>query len=393
MDISYIINELAEDRENYFNAIAPPIIQTSNFSFKTVDAMRHALADEYAGFLYSRGKNPTVEILCKKLAALDAAEDCLVFNSGAAAIFASVLANVKAGDHIVSVDKPYTWAQKMFNDILPKYGVTTTYIDGRYIENFERAILPNTTVIYLESPNSWDYALQDLKAVAELARAENLPGRQAGIITICDNSYCTPIYQRPFEFGIDLIIQSATKYISGHSDTVAGVLSGSKKMIERIFKSEYLNIGSGIQPFNAWLLLRGLRTLPVRLEQISRSTKKVVEFLKQHPAVEEVIFPFDESFSQFELAKQQMTGACGLLTFIIKANTLHQIETFCEKLQHILMAVSWGGHESLIIPKIVSIKPGEFESANKEHRMLRMYVGLEDPDYLIKDLEQALSVL
>ncbi len=386
MDISYIINELAEDRENYFNAISPPIIQTSNFSFSTVDAMRNALADEYSAFLYSRGKNPTVDILCKKLAALDGAEDCLVFNSGAAAIFASVFANVKAGDHIVSVEKPYTWAQKMFNDILPKFGVTTTYIDGRYIENFERAILPNTTVIYLESPNSWDYALQDLKAVAELARAEN-------IITICDNSYCTPIFQRPIELGIDIVIQSATKYISGHSDTVAGVLCGSGKMIERIFKSEYMNIGSGIQPFNAWMLIRGLRTLPVRLEHISKSTKKIVEFLKQHQKVEEVIFPFDESFSQFELAKQQMTGACGLLTFIIKANTLHQIEAFCEKLQHILMAVSWGGHESLIIPKIVSIKPGEFENSNKDHRMLRMYIGLEDPVYLINDLEQAFSVL
>src|SRR6187551_1148786 len=172
MDISYIINELAEDRENYFNAIAPPIIQSSNFAFKTVDDMRKALADEYSTYLYSRGLNPTVDILRKKLAALDHAEDCLVFNSGAAAIFAAVLANVKTGDHIVSVDKPYTWAQKMFNEILPRFGVTTSYIDGTDIANFERAILPNTTVIYLESPNSWSFALQDLRAVAELARAE-----------------------------------------------------------------------------------------------------------------------------------------------------------------------------------------------------------------------------
>ncbi|MEP7163405.1 MAG: aminotransferase class I/II-fold pyridoxal phosphate-dependent enzyme [Ferruginibacter sp.] len=386
MDISFIINELAEDRENYFNAIAPPIVQTSNFCFDTVDAMRNALADEYSAFLYSRGKNPTIDILCKKLAALDGAEDCLVLNSGAAAIFASVLANVRSGDHIVSVDKPYTWAQKMFNDILPRFGVSTTYIDGRYIENFERAILPNTTVIYLESPNSWDYALQDLKAIAELAHAEN-------ITTICDNSYCSPLYQRPIEYGIDIVIQSATKYISGHSDTVAGVLSGSKKMIEKIFHSEYLNIGSGIQPFNAWLLLRGLRTLPVRLERISMSTQQIVDYLKQHPKVEAVIFPFDEAFPQYDLAKQQMTGACGLLTFIIKATDIGEIERFCEKLQHILMAVSWGGHESLIIPKAVGIKPGDFNAANKEHRMLRMYVGLEDVDYLVKDLEQAFAIL
>ena len=312
---------------------------------------------------------------------MDSAEDCLVFNSGAAAIFAAVLANVKSGDHIVSVDKPYTWAQKMFNNILPRFGVTTTYIDGREIENFERAILPNTTVIYLESPNSWDYALQDLKAVAELAKAEN-------IVTIIDNSYCTPLYQKPIEMGIDIAMQTATKYISGHSDTLGGVLSGSSEMMERIFNSEYMTVGSGIQPFNAWLLIRGLRTLPARLDRITASTKKVVDFLKQHPKVEAVLFPFDESFPQYQLAKQQMSGACGLLTFYIKADTINQIEKFCESLQHIFMAVSWGGHESLIIPKCSGIQPAEFDAGNKEHRMLRLYVGLEEPAYLIKDLEQ-----
>ena len=386
MDISYIINELAEDRENYFNAIAPPIIQSSNFAFKTVDEMRHAFADEYSTYLYSRGLNPTVDILRKKLAALDNAEDCLVFNSGAAAIFAAVLANVKSGDHIVSVNKPYTWAQKMFNEILPRFGVTTSYIDGRDIENFERAILPNTAVIYLESPNSWEYAIQDLKAVAELAKSEN-------IVTIIDNSYCTPIYQKPIDFGIDLTLQSATKYIGGHSDTVAGVLSGSKKMIERIFNSEYMNIGSGISPFNAWLLIRGLRTLHMRLERITQTTQRVINYLKEHEKVEAVIFPFDESFPQYQLAKQQMQGACGLLTFIIKATTVEQIEKFCNSLQHILMAVSWGGHESLIIPKCSGMSAAEFNALHKEHRMLRLYVGLEEPDYIIKDLEQAFAMI
>ncbi len=384
MDISYIINELAEDREHYFNAVAPPIIQSSNFVFNKVDDLRKAFEDEYSTFLYSRGLNPTVDILRKKLAALDGAEDCLVFNSGAAAIFAAVLANVKSGDHIVSVDKPYTWAQKMFNEILPRFGVTTSYIDGREIENFERAILPNTTVIYLESPNSWDFALQDLNAVAELAKSED-------IITICDNSYCTPIYQRPIEYGIDLTLQSATKYIGGHSDTVAGVLSGSKKMIERIFNSEYLNIGSGISAFNAWLLIRGLRTLPLRLKQISESTIQIVNYLKQHPKAEQVLFPFDEAFPQYHLAKQQMQGACGLLSFCIKATHIEQVEKFCESLQHIMMAVSWGGHESLVIPKCAGIRRETFDAENKDHRMLRLYIGLEEADYLVKDLEQALE--
>ncbi len=381
MDISYIINELAEDRENYFNAIAPPIIQTSNFAFETVDGMRKAFADEYSTFLYSRGLNPTVDILRKKLAALDGAEDCLVFNSGAAAIFAAVLANVKSGDHIVSVQKPYTWAQKMFNDILPRFGVTTTYVDGRNIEHFERAILPHTSVIYLESPNSWDYAMQDLSAVADLARAES-------IITIIDNSYCTPLYQQPISFGIDIALQSATKYISGHSDAVAGVLSGSAQMVKKIFNSEYMNIGSGIQPFNAWLLLRGLRTLPMRLQRIRHTTHEVVQYLKQHPKVEQVIFAMDEDFAQFELAKKQMKGAGGLLTFVLKADSVMQVETFCENLRHIMMAVSWGGHESLVIPKCAGMARDDFDPSNKEHRMIRLYAGLEEPNYIIQDLER-----
>lgn len=382
MDISYIINELAEERENYFNAVVPPIMQSSNFVFNSVDELRNAFTDEQSTYLYSRGLNPTVDILRKKLAALDGAEDCLVFNSGAAAIFAAVLANVKAGDHIVSVKKTYTWAQKMFNHILPRFGVTTTYIDGRNIENFERAILINTKLIYLESPNSWDYALQDLKAVAELAKAE-------GIVTICDNSYCTPLYQQPIQLGIDLSLQSATKYIGGHSDTLGGILSGSSEMIKRIFNSEYMNIGSGIQPFNAWLLLRGLRTLPMRLEHITQTTHKIIQYLKQHPKVEEVIFPLNENFTQYELAKQQMKGACGLLTFIIKSATVMQIEIFCESLRHIKMAVSWGGHESLIIPRCSGIKRDHFNAGNPEHRMLRLYVGLEDAAYLISDLDAA----
>ena len=148
----------------------------------------------------------------------------------------------------------------MFDVILPRFGVTTTYIDGTKIENWEKATKPNTTLYYLESPNSWDFALQDIKAVAALAKSKN-------ITTFIDNSYCTPIYQKPIEMGIDMAMQTATKYIGGHSDTLGGVLSGSHAMMKKIFDSEYLNIGSGIQPFNAWLLIRGLRTLPARLEQ------------------------------------------------------------------------------------------------------------------------------
>jgi cystathionine beta-lyase/cystathionine gamma-synthase len=382
--VSYIINELGEERENYFNAISAPIIQTSNYAFKKVDDLSKALEDEMSGYLYSRGLNPTVDILRKKLAALDGAEDCLVFNSGASAIFASVLANVKSGDHIVSVKEPYTWAQKMFDAILPRFEITTTYIDGTKIDNWQKASQPNTSIFYLESPNSWDFALQDIEAVANLAKSKS-------ITTIIDNSYCTPLHQRPIGMGIDLALQTATKYIGGHSDVLGGVLCGSHQMIKKIFDSEYLNIGSGIQPFNAWLLIRGLRTLPARLERITKTTYEVVNFLTQHPNVESVIFPFDQSFPQHELARKQMTGACGLVTMVLKVQTKAQIVNFCESLQHIMMAVSWGGHESLVIPKCTNLKDTAFDASNREHRYVRMYVGLEDAEYLISDLSQALD--
>jgi len=383
-DLSYILNELGEDREQYFRAISPPIMQTSNFAFKKVEDLRKVFEDEYSNYLYSRGLNPTVDILRQKLAALDEAEDCLVFNSGASAIFASVFSNVQSGDHIVSVRSPYAWAQKMFDNVLPRFGITTSYIDGADIENFERAILPNTKIIYLESPNSWDFALQDLRAVADLAKAEN-------IITICDNSYCTPLYQKPIAMGIDMVLQSATKYIGGHSDVVAGVLSGTRAMMKKIFDSELLNMGNGITPFHAWLLIRGLRTLPIRLERITKTTGKVIEYLKKHPRVQEVIFPFDSSFLQYDLARRQMKGACGLFTIVMKAEKMQEIVTFCESLRHILMAVSWGGHESLAIPRCASILPEDFDASKREHKMIRFYVGLEESDYLIADIEQAFS--
>lgn len=386
MDLSQIINELGEEREHYFNAVAPPIVQTSNFTFKKVEDLSKAFEDEMAGYLYSRGLNPTVDILRKKLAALDGAEDCLVFNNGAAAIFAAIFANIRSGDHIVSVKAPYTWVQRMFDVILPRFNVGVTYINGTTIENWKAATKSNTTFYYLESPNSWDFALQPIQEVANFARSRS-------ITTLIDNSYCTPLYQKPIEMGIDMTMQTATKYIGGHSDTLGGVLCGTHSMMKKIFDSEYLNIGSGIQPFNAWLLIRGLRTLPARMERITQTTSKVVAFMKQHLKVESVIFPFYEGFPQYELAKKQMKGACGLFTFILKDPKRESIVRFCESLQHIMMAVSWGGHESLVIPKCAGIKPGEFDAANKEHRYIRMYCGLEDPEYLISDIIGALDII
>jgi cystathionine beta-lyase/cystathionine gamma-synthase len=266
--------------------------------------------------------------------------------------------------------------------ILPRFAVTTTYVDGRDATNYFNATKPNTTFYYLESPNSWDFAIQDITAIAAYARQHN-------ITTLIDNSYCTPLYQKPIEMGIDLAMQTATKYIGGHSDTLGGVLSGTHAMMKKIFDSEYLNIGSGIQPFNAWLLIRGLRTLPARLERINRTTQEVVAFVKAHPAVKRILYPFDESFPQYQLAKQQMKEAPGLFSFYVKAENRQQIVTFCESLQHIQMAVSWGGHESLLLPKCAGLQDEEFDMNNPDHQMMRLYVGLEDATYLTADLEQA----
>lgn len=386
MDLSAILNELGEDREHYYNAIAPPILQTSNFAFRTVEELREALRDEMGGYLYSRGLNPTVEILRKKLAALDGAEECLLFNSGSAAVFAAVIASVRSGGHIVSVRAPYSWTQRLFDIILPRFNVATTYVDGTRVENWASAIQDTTTLFYLESPNSWDFSLQDIEAVAALARSR-------GIVTVCDNSYCTPIYQSPIALGVDLALQTATKYIGGHSDTLGGVLCGSIARLRSIFASEFLTIGSGIQPFNAWLLLRGLRTLPIRLERIRRTTMEVLGFLKNHPKIEQVVFPFDPDFPQYDLAQRQMRGACGLMTLIPKTHRQEEIAAFCQSLRHIRMAVSWGGHESLVMPKCAGMPPEAFDPNVRSHRMVRLYCGLEEPAYLIADLEKALAAI
>lgn len=386
MDLSFILNELGEDRANYFNAISPPIIQSSNFSFDTVAELRNALADEFESNLYSRGNNPTIDILRKKLAALDHAEDALVFGSGIAAITIPLLSLLKQGDHVVAVENGYSWTTKFFKDFLPRFGVETTLIDGAVFENFESAIKPQTRVIYLESPNTFSYDLQDIRKIAGLAKAKN-------IISMIDNSYCSPLFQQPILLGIDLVAQSATKYIAGHSDVMGGVVTGSKSLIKKIFSNEFMNLGPAISPHSAWLLLRGLRTLPLRVNRSFETTKIITNWLHKHEKIASVIWPFSPGFAQAQLAESQMQGCGGLFSFTLKDAGIDKIEAFCNKLQHILMAVSWGGHESLIMPAISGFSENEYDVNNKRHQLIRMYVGLEEPQYLIDDLNQALEVV
>jgi len=384
MDISYIINRLGEENENYFGAIAPPIIQTSNFAYKKTCDLRCALKDEKNNLIYSRGNNPTLDILCKKLAALEGTDEALVFASGMAAISTAIIANVKAGDHVICVQKPYSWTNNILRNLLPRFNVNTTFVDGSDINEFKRNIKENTTLIFLESPNTMTFELQDIAAVAKLAKKNN-------ITTIIDNSYSTPIFQQPIKLGIDIVVHSATKYIGGHSDAVSGVICSSKEMIAKIFKNEFLTLGGIISPFNAWLLLRGLRTLDLRLEKISTSTNKIIKFLSDHASIDKIYYPFHKGHPQYNLAKKQMKSASGLFSVTLKTKDVKKIERFCEGLKYFQMAVSWGGYESLVFPCCAFIE--REEAAELPINLVRFSIGLEDPYRLIKDLENGLKKL
>jgi len=384
MDISYILNELGEERQKYFNAVSPPIIQSSNFGFQSVQHMRENLASEMDHPFYTRGHNPTVAILRKKIAALEAAEECLVFSSGSASIAAAVISSVNAGDHVICVDKPYSWTNKLLNNLLPRFQVEVTMVDGKNPQNFVDALKPNTKVFMLESPNSITFEVQDIKAITDVAK-------QNGITTILDNSYATPLNQQPITLGVDIVVHSASKYLNGHSDVVAGVLCCSRQKAEQIFASEFMTLGGIISPNDAWLMIRGLRTLHIRMERVAHSTPKVVEFLKQHPRVKKVYYPFDPDSSQYELAKKQMKRPAGQFSIELDATEITQAERFCDNLQRFILGCSWGGHESLIFPTCALVSSENYGELPYPWTLVRFYVGLEEPEVLIQDLSQALE--
>jgi cystathionine beta-lyase/cystathionine gamma-synthase len=386
MELSEILFHLGENRENYYNAVATPVIQSSNFVFKDLDVFRKMAENELEGRLYSRGNNPTVEILRKKVAALENAEECLVLASGVAAIAAAVIGNVKTGDHIVSVKAPYSWTVALMNKFLPRFGVTTTYVDGSDIKDIEKAIQPNTTVLYLESPNTLTFDIQDLKACADLCKKHNL-------VSIIDNSHCSPIFQKPIDFGIDIVVHSATKYLNGHSDVVAGVLCGKKEMVQKIFESEFMTIGAIISPHDANLMIRGLRTLDMRVKRSDASAKIIVSRLKNHPKVKKLYYALDKDSPQYKVAKKQMTGNGGLFSIETTAKTVEEAEAFFYALKRFTFAVSWGGHESLIFPTVSLYGIKGKNPPPKPVGFARFYIGLEDPDWLWEDLEAALSIL
>lgn len=383
MDISYILNHLGEEETKAPKSVVPPIFQTSNFSFNTVNELRDALADERNSYIYTRGNNPTVSILRKKLAALAQSEDALIFSSGIGAISAAVLSNIRAGDHAICIDKPYSWTEKLFAEVLPGFGVETDFVSGVKPEDFEPYRKANTRIIFLESPNTFTFEMQDIPSIARWARAKQM-------ISLIDNSYAGPYGQPTIPMGIDIELHSASKYISGHSDLVAGVAIGSKAQLDRIFNMGFLNLGSVPSPHDAWLMLRSLRTLPIRLEQIGKNTQAVISFLKNHPKVERIHFPMNRDHEQHKLAQAQMSWCGGLFAAELKASA-SEMEIFCNNLKYFQMAVSWGGHESLVIPAIALSAKGE--QGNIPYNLVRIYVGLEESNVLIQDLERSLELV
>ncbi len=386
MELSHLINHLGESREDYLGSAVPPVFQSSNFVFNDVAAMREQLMHEMDRPFYTRGHNPTVAMLRAKLAALEGAEECLMFASGSGAIAAGVMSTLQAGDHVVCVQKPYSWTNKLFSQLLPRFGVETTFVDGRDASAFEQAIRPSTRLLYLESPNSLTFELQDIAAVVAIAKAH-------GLLTAMDNSFSTPLNQQPILMGVDMVFHSASKYIGGHSDVVAGVMCCSRERAEMVFQSEYMTLGAVLSPHDAWLLLRGLRTLPIRMDRVALTTPKVVAFLEQHPAVEQVFYPFSPLHPQYELAMRQMKQPTGQFSVALRAQTMADVDAFCNRLKAFLLACSWGGYESLAFPMSALVSSTNYSGSVVPWNVVRFYAGLEDAEVLIEDLRQALEVL
>lgn len=372
---------LTEDAPHLHDPVVGPIYQTSLFTFKNYAEMQSTFAGEAKSYIYSRVGNPTVHDFERRIAALEQAEAARAFSSGMAAISSTVLSIVSAGDRIVAVRNCYGDAYRFFEKLLPRFGITVDYVEGSDAEAVEAA-LPGAKLLYLESPSSMVFELQD---IARLARA----ARDRGITTVIDNSWSTPIFQKPIAHGVDLVLHSASKYIGGHSDTVAGVVAGSKALIARINELTHPFLGAKLSPLEAFLLVRGLRTLPFRIKRHMESALLIAERLRAHAHVTKIHHPVYSNHP----GRATLSGFTGLFTFEVDDQI--DIPCFADLLKFFRLGVSWGGHESLVVPVAASLAqtPGvnSFDRFNVSPRAIRLHVGLEDPEMLWADLEQALS--
>lgn len=372
---------LAHDDPFGDGAVVPPIYQTSLFTFASYAEMADTFAGKRRQPIYSRGDNPTVMEFEKRVAALEGAAAARGFSSGMAAISATVLAFVGAGDRIVVVRNCYGDAYRLFERLFPRLNITVDYVDGSD-PGAVAAALPGAKLLYLESPTSMMFELQDLPQLTRLAK-------EHGIVTTIDNSWATPIFQKPIAHGVDLVLHSASKYLGGHSDTVAGVVAGSAENICRINEQTYSYLGGKLSPFEAWLLLRGLRTLPLRLPHHMKSGLTIAERLKTHGMVERVNHPVYSNHP----GKATLAGYAGLFSFEVTDEV--DIPVFTDALNYFRIGVSWGGHESLVVPAKASLEqtPGVNSMARfgVSPRTIRLNVGLENVEDLWNDIAQALE--
>ncbi len=365
--------------------LATPIFQTSTFEVTDSEQQVRAISSD---MFYTRYGNPTLTVAEKAIAELEGADASLLFASGMGAITTSILSLLKTGDHIVAQRDIYGGATKFLSQWLPKLGIETTFVDTVEYEQHARAIRPNTKLLYLESPTNPTLRVVDLNKVVALARQHNL-------ITFIDSTFATPINQRPADFGIDLIMHSGTKYFAGHSDLICGIVSGRRDLIDTIHSTR-TTLGGTMDPHAGWLLLRGIKTLAVRVQRQNDNALRVAEFLSQHGKVRRVHYPLVEGHPQRALAMEQMHGAGGVLSFEVDG-TGEDARRFAEALQLFSLAPSLGGVDSLVtIPVITShgmISADHRAKMGVTDQLVRLSVGIENAGDLIADLEQALATV
>lgn len=384
---------LCHDGDKYYDhhgAIVPPIYQNSLFAFREWDDIDKAFSDMSNSNVYSRVQNPTVSIAEEKIAALCHGGKAKLYASGMGAISAAILYCIKAGDHIVTIKNIYGPANSFIDKYLrEKANVTVTYVSGKDVKEFEDAIQPNTTLFYLESPASLTYELQDLRAVSALAKSRNIK-------TVIDNTWASPIFQKPLDLGVDIEVHSVSKYLCGHSDVIAGVVVSSTQHIDQMLMREHALLGAKMAPFEGWLILRSLRTLHIRMKTHQELTQQIAQHLYTHSKVRKVYYPGLPSFDQYDLGRLQMSGNSGLLSFELDTDDMDKIKAFVNALELFKLGVSWGGHDSLVYAPVISyakeLSPDKFEAMGIKPSLIRISIGLEDVNDLIGDLDRALAL-
>ncbi|WP_152392077.1 trans-sulfuration enzyme family protein [Paenibacillus guangzhouensis] len=357
--------------ERHYGAVSFPVYQNSLFTFKTHEELETALSLEVSSMIYTRGNNPTVALLEDKLAKLEGGEKARCFTSGMAAITAAILSVVRSGDHIICVDGAYGPTKKFLEQYLNRFHIQTSFVDGRDVLQIEAAVQANTRLIYLESPTSFTFELQDIRKCAALAS-------RIGATTIIDNTWATPMFQNPLELGIDLVVHSMTKYISGHSDLIGGVVIGSQRHMDELFAGEFQLLGGILHPQSAAIFMRGLRTLPLRMNKHEQNGLRVAQHLRERPNIIRVNQPGLEDHPQHELFKSQMRGSSSVFSFETDI-PMSAMRRWANALLLFRKGISWGGYESLVYMR-------EWSDGTV---IVRLYVGLEEPEDLMQDMEQA----